>query len=339
MKHFRDQGLCFKALCFLLTMNVACGKKELDTATDSSNSIVDSYLVAVTYSPSSIVIWKMTDEATLDTASEQILNWADFSNSGSFTEAFFGLAYASNKLYISGSGYRVYQVDFNLDSNRNPVVGTTLNVNGVASATEGSGNTYYLNNNIFNGVLFAGRIDEGIQFFNLSDWTSSGVSYYDNGVDGAKSACMVNGKIFLAGDDVQGVRRMDDISGANLTSYQLASNPGAESVVTDGTYLFTNDDVSRGVIRKYLPDGTGSSLTMTDQNGSTWSNPNIGGRIRGLSYSDNKRLYVSAAGNASHPDRAIYMINAETGASTALNASVPGTGAVYGVIRVAIPRP
>lgn len=107
-----------------------------------------------------------------------------------------------------------------------------------------------------------------------------------------------------------------DATGANAwtgTNFQPVINPGStspESIVTDGTLIYANDDGTQNRIHAYTV-GTGP-FSLTE----AW-NVDLpgGGRVRGLSYDPGSGL--------------LYMHNGGDGSSTTLYAVDPATQNVY----------
>ena len=134
--------------------------------------------------------------------------------------------------------------------------------------------------------------------------------------------------IFTSG----GLFRTDDFSGTNQTSPILVGE--VDSITSDGTYLFGNEySLAQGKIHKWLPEGDGTTFSLTDQQGiSPWTTPELGaGRIRGVSY-DKNCLYVSPGGSGSN--RNIYAIDSTTGEVYDMGGAAESSGGVYGVIVV-----
>ncbi|MBP0015243.1 MAG: hypothetical protein J7545_00090 [Roseofilum sp. SBFL] len=174
-------------------------------------------------------------------------------------------------------------------------------------------NNHYLNNNFSTaGNPLAGAIDGGPVEYNASNRTV--VNSYSNGADGAKSALEFGSYIFFAGDDTQGIRRIDHDWASNLTGYQATAEQ-TESITTDGTYIYGNDDGNRDQIIKWSVTNNATSFTLTQQ----WARDvGTGGRFRGISYFDHGSgdgyIYASDGGNTTGDN--IFAFNADTGIST-----------------------
>lgn len=196
---------------------------------------------------------------------------------------------------------------------------------------------YYLNNNFSAaGNPMFGAIDRGPHEYNASNGTL--VNSYDNGADGAKSALEQGSYIFFAGDDGQGIRRIDNDWSSNLTGYQ-ATVEKTESITTDGTNIYGNDDVNRDRIIKWSVTNNASSFTLNE----VWARDvGSGGRFRGISYFDHSAaagdeyIYASDGGQAGFADR-IWALDTTFGADVSVKSNgtditVPGTEAVYQAI-------
>jgi len=195
-------------------------------------------------------------------------------------------------------------------------------------------NNHYLNNNFSTaGNPLAGAIDGGPVEYNASNGTV--VNSYSNGADGAKSALEFGSYIFFAGDNTQGIRRIDNDWASNLTTYQ-ATVEQTESITTDGTSIYGNDDVTRDQIIKWSVTNNPTSFSLTQQ----WAEDvATGGRFRGISYFDHGSgddyIYASDGGNTTGDN--IFAFDADTGAATAVSfngtaITVPGTDLVYQAI-------
>ncbi|MDJ1179647.1 Ig-like domain-containing protein, partial [Roseofilum sp. BLCC_M91] len=195
-------------------------------------------------------------------------------------------------------------------------------------------NNHYLNNNFSTaGNPFAGTIDGGPVEYRASDGVV--VNSYNNFGDGAKSALELGSYIFFTGDDTQGIRRIDNDWSSNLTTYQ-ATTEKTESITTDGTSIYGNDDVNRDQIIKWSVTNNPTSFTLTQQ----WQQDvGTGGRFRGISYFDHGSgddyIYASDGGNTTGDN--IFAFDADLGTATAVNfnntaITVPGTDLVYQAI-------
>ncbi len=236
--------------------------------------------------------------------------------------------------------------------NVNRVFAQGITVSAPTQVGQATHNLYYLNNNFSpSGNPLAGQLnpfpfaaDGGPMEFGT---TLPYLNWFDtetdlSGQEAAKSACMLGGKIFFTGDDAQGIRRMDDWAGTNLSGFAVPINPGTESICTDGTYLYGNDDVTRNRIFKWSPTLAGP-LLLTIQAGFPVNVGAAGGRIRGISWYDwsaaagDEYIYVSNGGDVG-AFRDVFAVNTTTGAVSQIqdvlgnNITVPGAEAVYGVI-------
>ncbi|MDJ1173777.1 Ig-like domain-containing protein [Roseofilum capinflatum] len=196
-------------------------------------------------------------------------------------------------------------------------------------------NNHYLNNNFSTaGNPLAGTIDGGPVEYQAS--TGTVVNNFNNGADGAKSALEFGSYIFFTGDDTQGIRRIDNDWSSNLTGYQ-ATVPKTESITTDGTYIYGNNDVTRDQIVQWSVTNNPTNFTLTQQ----WAQDvGTGGRFRGISYFDhgsgNNYIYASDGGASGTGDK-IWAFDADTGNAIAVSSggtdiTVPGTDLVYQAI-------
>ncbi|MDB9519100.1 Calx-beta domain-containing protein [Roseofilum reptotaenium CS-1145] len=192
-------------------------------------------------------------------------------------------------------------------------------------------NNHYLNNNFSAaGNPLAGAIDGGPVEYNASNGTV--VDRYNTFGDGAKSALELGSYIFFTGDDAQGIRRIDNDWTLPLTSYQ-ATTEQTESITTDGTYIYGNDDVNRDRIIKWSVTSNPTDFSLTQQ----WAQDvGTGGRFRGISYFDHSAaagdeyIYASDGGGDGGFAERIWAFNADSGTHTAVNfggtdITVPGT--------------
>ncbi|MDJ1183967.1 Calx-beta domain-containing protein [Roseofilum casamattae] len=196
-------------------------------------------------------------------------------------------------------------------------------------------NNFYLNNNFSSaGNPLAGAIDGGPVEYQASNGTT--VNSYNNGTDGAKSALELGIYIFFAGDDTQGIRRIDNDWSSNLTGYQGTAEQ-TESITTDGTSIYGNNDVNRDQIIKWSVTNNTGSFSLAQQ----WAQDvGTGGRFRGISYFDHGSgddyIYASDGGTNGASDK-VWAFDADTGSATAVNfggtdITVPGTDLVYQAI-------
>jgi probable HAF family extracellular repeat protein len=212
----------------------------------------------------------------------------------------------------------------------------------------GGGNFYYLNNNFSSaGNPLVGAISAipgyGGGPVELSASGNTPVRFFNNGDDGAKSAVQIGGYIYFAGDDRQGIRRINAStwSGATPGYEPLSTATQSESITTDGTRLIGNNDIQRGRVHAWDVSNTASSFSLSP----AWTSVDFGGRIRGLSViqfpgETVKRIYLSNAGAAGGP-RGVFWLYSGSGYAEPIqvkdgrgNLSVPGTEAVYQVTPV-----
>ena len=199
-------------------------------------------------------------------------------------------------------------------------------------------NNFYLNNNFSAaGNPLTGAIDGGPVEYRASDGVV--VNSYNNFGDGAKSALELGSYIFFAGDSAQGIRRIDNNWSSNLTGYQ-ATVEQTESITTDGTFIYGNDDVNRDRIIKWSVTNNASDFSLTQQ----WQQDvGSGGRFRGISYFDHSAaagdeyIYASDGGAGGSSDKIWAFDDANSGLATAVNfggsdITVPGTSLVYQAI-------
>ncbi|MDJ1169904.1 Ig-like domain-containing protein [Roseofilum sp. BLCC_M154] len=200
-------------------------------------------------------------------------------------------------------------------------------------------NNHYLNNNFSAaGNPLAGTIDGGPVEYRAADGTV--VNSYNNNIptllDGAKSALEFGSYIFFTGDNAQGIRRIDNDWSSNVTGYQATAEQ-TESITTDGTYIYGNNDVNRDQIIQWSVTNNPGDFSLTQQ----WAQDvGTGGRFRGISYFDhgsgNDYIYASDGGASGTGDK-IWAFDADTGNATAVNfngtdITVPGTDLVYQAI-------
>lgn len=187
-----------------------------------------------------------------------------------------------------------------------------------------NGNLYYLNGNIDEGAVLAGQIDYGARQIAV-DGTQLVAVQIPN-TTASKSVVRVGDYYFVAGDDGQGVGRLDatGASAWDLSTWAGYVNPGAtapESICTDGTLIYANDDVNRNRIHAYSVSNSASSFTLTEE----WSvDLPAGGRVRGLSYdAASGYLYMHNGGNSA-ADTSLYAINVDTQAVSLMGTHTEG---------------
>lgn len=219
-----------------------------------------------------------------------------------------------------------------------------------------NGSLYYLNGNRdAQGNLLLGSIDNsgmGGGVVAVDPRTGAVARTYTNptttatadntGSDGGKSAVQVGSYLFFTGDSGQGIARLDAATLTEQTAYREGDPaPRVESLATDGTFLYGNDDVERGKIRRYAIANEAADFTLT----AGWT-VDLGGRVRGLSYhapgSAGGDGYVYAASElpegSSNAGRRVFAIRAAGGTAVPVTTpdgsplAVPGTTQLYQAI-------
>lgn len=177
----------------------------------------------------------------------------------------------------------------------------------------GTGGNIYYGGGVYGGNFFTGQIDYGpMEWSTTQTGGTALVHSYDTAQDGAKSAATVGGYIFYTYDDGGVYRLNNDWTGATARVGDVS-----ESITTDGTYLYTNDDTTRGTIHKYTIANDAGSFTLTEN----YAAASGATRVRGLSYYAGKLYAVDYSGTG------IYEIDAATGASTQIGTHYSsGTG-------------
>ena len=189
----------------------------------------------------------------------------------------------------------------------------------------GGSSCYYPNGNFtVDGKVLAGQVDLGPIAWDPA--TGGRPAAYDNGPDGAKSVVQLGGRFFLAGDDGQGVRRLDP-GWQSPTPYFNPDGRGPESITTDGESLFANDDRNPAWVHSYSVANAPGFFHLKER----WVCDLGAGRVRGISYGGNGYLYCSVG--ARGDDRSVFAIRTSDGTATDMAIDVPGNGQVYGVIR------
>jgi len=201
----------------------------------------------------------------------------------------------------------------------------------VKTVTPGS-SIYYSDNNLTaSGNFLVGAIEYGP--VEISSEDGSVVNSYDLGGTGAKSALQLGSYIYVSGGNAEGIARLDAGTWSNLTAVVSPTNAagggsGCESICTDGTLLFGNDDFAQSNIHAWAINNSTGSFTATLQ----WTVSLPAGRIRAFSYA-NGYLYACANGNGGSDDRGIYAVRVSDRTVTHLGVDVPGTDRGYGTIR------
>jgi hypothetical protein len=171
-------------------------------------------------------------------------------------------------------------------------------------------NGYYLNNNFDGPGVLIGQIQFGARQYDSSGnqlhlLATAGV------MPGAKSLLRI-GNYYYISNEVGGIARFDATganawSAASLVSVINPGEIGPESLATDGTYLYTNDDTTLNRIHAY---------TVSDPFGLTeaWSvDLPDGGRVRGLTYDPaSGYLYMHNGGANGVTYNDLYAVNVST---------------------------
>ncbi|MDY0169463.1 MAG: PEP-CTERM sorting domain-containing protein [Thermoguttaceae bacterium] len=172
-------------------------------------------------------------------------------------------------------------------------------------------NCYYLNNNLDGGSVLVGQINFGGRRFDrygneLNALSMSGLMP----TTGAKSLLRSGDYYYITNQD-GGIGRFD-ATGADAwsaASFQGPLDPGgiaAESIVTDGTLIYTNDDAVRYRIHAFT---VSDPFDLTE----AWSvDLPDEGRVRGLSYhADSGYLYMHNGG-AGAAQTTLYAVDTAT---------------------------
>ena len=187
--------------------------------------------------------------------------------------------------------------------------------------TPGS-SVYYLNNNLDQGAVLAGQISYGVRQVN-----SEGTELHSLSIANAsKSAVRLGSYYYITGADGQGIGRLD-ATGAeawNASSWVDFVNPGpgSESIVTDGTLLFANDDNDRDRIHAYSVSKSDDSFALTEE----WS-VDLGttnGRVRGLTYDAGSGFLYMSTGGVGAANTDLYAIDVSTQAFYNIGTHVEG---------------
>ena len=178
----------------------------------------------------------------------------------------------------------------------------------------GGGNVYY-SGGVFDGQFYAGHISVGPQAWNSMQTAGTALAHEFDDTTGlphaAKSATLLNGKVYYTGGDSNFVSRVDNDWVSNVASISLSDHSIIpESITSDGTFLYTNDDAARGNILKWQVVGNSLNLVATYSTGA--------GRIRSISYYDGK-LYA-----ADHNGTSVYEVDIASGAVATIGTTHTG---------------
>ncbi|MEA1950839.1 MAG: hypothetical protein U9N87_05610, partial [Planctomycetota bacterium] len=182
----------------------------------------------------------------------------------------------------------------------------------------GGSNIYY-GSGVFNGQWLTGKINYGPLAYDNDD-TNTPVGnpymadqYYDSdGTIGDKSIVPLNGYMYVGASSNAGIYQLDsDWTNQLPSGSYMGAAQGSESLVTDGTYLYGNDDYTRGNIHRYaVTSGASPSVSPT-----LIATIPGGSRVRGISYNAHfDELYVG-----DHQQNAIYKITDPSGTPTLVN--------------------
>ncbi len=206
-----------------------------------------------------------------------------------------------------------------------------------------SSSIYYINGNVDGDAALAGHIGFGARMFDsdgneLNSLSLSGLSPNN----GAKSLARI-GDYYYITDSSGGIGRFD-ATGANAwsgaswapTPTPAVVNPGStapESITTDGTWLFTNDDVNRDHIHAYSITNTATSFILTEEWVADLDPSTTNGRVRGLSYdAGSGYLYMHNGGATGTGNDKLYAIDASNGTVTQMGNHTEG-GYTYQTLR------
>ncbi|MEA1951494.1 MAG: hypothetical protein U9N87_08920 [Planctomycetota bacterium] len=216
--------------------------------------------------------------------------------------------------------------------------------------TTGS-NHYYLNGNVDNGGVLDGQIGYGARWIDTYGYQRqhlSTTSFFTTGTKGAKATVRLGDYYFVASADKDGIGRfnaIDNVADNTFDAWSTASlvgplNPpgiglgGTESIVTDGTLLYMNDDSVQNAIHAYSVVNTGSDFTLTRE----WTAMlPAGGRVRGLyCHAASGYLYMHNGGDGAdgnNADNKIYAISTGAEGGTVTEVGTHDSGKEYQVIR------
>ena len=201
-----------------------------------------------------------------------------------------------------------------------------------------SNSNLYYGGGVFNGHFYTGQLSYGaLEYASTQIGGTALVNHYDvgltEGVVGSKASVVIGDYIYYSRSGGNGINRLNSDWTHNVPAEETtaapvvdAVNPGSspEGITTDGTYLFTNDDVTRNVIHKYSITDSANSFTLDET--LPLATITEADRFRALSYCNGMIYAVNYGSNSG-----IYEINAATGAYTNLGTHI-GSGA-YQVVR------
>ncbi len=217
----------------------------------------------------------------------------------------------------------------------------------IASYKPGPGSAYYLSNVTSDGTLLHGNISGGVYEWDVDldandDGTVGDPLNYSNlnqsEGPGTKQGCKIGDYYFWGSSSNKGVWRMNDAWDTKVpTTGYKQTDDGSETVTTDGTYLYGNDDYERGELHKWQITNTETDFTLTE----VWASDSDGegletgyGRIRGISYWDGGIYF----GDYNADGSGKYRIGKATTGGVGVVVTVgelpsSATSGVYGVVR------
>lgn len=192
-----------------------------------------------------------------------------------------------------------------------------------------SNKALYYGGGVFNGKFYTGQLNYGpLAYSSMQTGGTAKVGgyYIESESAGSKASVVIGDHIYWGTNNggstaTFGISRLD----SDWTNNVGKVDPDGilpEALATDGTYLFTNDDVSQNTIHKYSISNEASSFTLTPQFAATVTGAD---RFRALSYYDGTIYAVDyKSGNG------IYTIDADTGTFTIIGTHC-GSGAYQAV--------
>ena len=175
-------------------------------------------------------------------------------------------------------------------------------------------NLYYLNGNTDGEGVLVGQISYGMRHIAVNGTQLNALS----GAGllpqvGAKSMVRIGDYYFVTNQD-GGIGRLDATgpdawAASGWGGFQALPTVLPESICSDGTLLFTNDDSARNRIHAYSVSNAASSFTLTE----VWHVDLLtGGRVRGLSYDAASGYLYMHNGGGSAADTDLYAIDVAT---------------------------